>query len=211
MVEKHLERCPFCGGRADFYDVKTNGAIKMMKIQCESCKAQMGLFVDSEKGEKEAIEMWNHRISSMPTIDYGVSNYYWQILHDINPKLADDASETAKKQVTQERGLADIRERPSISNYDLPVKTVATYEAMLREREVTISDLKASNTRIKNLYQKEKNCLGKKKVALNSTDFTKIKNIKKSADALFEILDSRFKEEYGDDYADHISRVDNLK
>ena len=170
----------------------------------------MGLFMDSDKGEKECLEMWNQRTSDLPTIDYGVSNFYWQILHDINPKLADDASIMAKKQVEDGKGIADIRNRPVITDYELPVSTTSAYEKMLTERDMRISDLKSSVTRFKHLYEKEKNCIGKKKVGITSTDFTKIRNIKQYADALYEIFDERFKDEYGDDYAEKASRRDNF-
>ena len=198
VKEKSIKRCPFCGGRADLYEVNSPKAVKLFKICCNSCKAQMGLYTDCEKGEKEAIAEWNARVSDLPKLDYGVSNYYWQILHDINPKLADDASEMARKQVDGDVGVARIRERPQITDYDLPIGTKATYEKMLDERQRTISDLKSSVTRYKNLYVKEKNHIGKKKVALTETDFTKIKNVKKYIDALYEIFDGRFEEEYGD-------------
>lgn len=181
------------------YEVKSKKAVKLFKICCNSCKAQMGLYIDCEKGEKEAIAEWNARVSDLPKLDYGVANYYWQILHDINPKLAEDASKMARKQVEGDVGVARIIDRPQITAYDLPIGTKATYEKMLDERQGTIRDLKSSTTRYKNLYMKEKNRIGKKKMAITETDFTKIKNAKKYIDALYEIFDGRFEEEYGDD------------
>ena len=58
MIEK-LKPCPFCGGKAQYYDYYEG--IHFYGIQCTKC---IKVVVDRCFTKKEAREIWNRRVNN---------------------------------------------------------------------------------------------------------------------------------------------------